>query len=70
MASIYIVEVKQGEYTTRQCVVAATATDAGEPYEGEGREVEVGRIGTFEPGITGARMHNVSGDELVSGLVR
>jgi len=70
MSSIYVVEVTHGEYVTRAVVVAASASDAAEPYEAEGRTVEVGRLGTYEPGDTGAAMHNRSGDEIVSGMVR
>ena len=70
MASIYVVEVTRGEYVTRSVVVAASATDAAAPYEGSDRTVTVGRIGTFEPGDTGAAMHAQSGDEIVTGLVR
>ena len=68
--SIYVVEVTSGEYITRSVVIAASATDAAEPYEAPGRTVEVGRLGTYEPGITGAQMHNRSGDEIVTGPVR
>lgn len=70
MSSVYIVEITSGARVKRVVVVAASATDAAKPYKGRNKDVEVGRLGTFEPGFTGALMHAASGDELVSGLVK
>jgi len=71
MAGIYIVDVfskgRRNEGGTRSIVIAGSAKDAGEPYDAEGREVEVGRIGTYDPGITGAQLAGRFDGELVIG---
>jgi hypothetical protein len=67
MAGIYIVDVKDGESETRAIVIAPSAQNAADPYEAVGRTVTVGRIGTYEPGNTGALLAGVNPDELVIG---
>jgi hypothetical protein len=69
MASIYVVDITNAEHETmvRAVVVAASASDASEPYERDGVTVTVGRMGTYEPGLQGAAMYAECGDELVIG---
>lgn len=66
---IYVVEVRAAPVAARYVVIALTGTEAAEIVAAERLpdsdvearrklrdEVEVGRIGTYDPGIGGARM--------------
>ena len=45
---------------TRWVVIAASAQEAGDYVAREPERVEVGRLGNFEPGLTGAAMVTAS----------
>lgn len=53
---IYIVDVDGDGASVRSLVLARNAEEAASHFEREGVKVEVGRIGTYDPGITGAQM--------------
>jgi hypothetical protein len=68
---IYIVETTGPNGTVRSLVLARSAQEAGEPFAAAETTVEVGRLGTYDPGISGAAMTYgaAMGEALIAELV-
>ena len=67
---IYLVDTQTDKTRIRSLVIARSAQEAAEGFEREGMVVEVGRLGTFDPGLDGAAVTALvaMGEAVVSEL--